>query len=293
MSKEFELAMENIIELITSLTGIIPKDSHKTGIINFVEKRLKEKKLASEDYCVQLVKDKGELELLINSATVNETYFFREEPQFILLKEKLLPELKLGLLDKTNPLQQKTPLKIWSAAVSSGEEIYSLYLLAKSLGIDCLCSASDINTAMLEICKSGKYKARSCRTVDGSAFHYLLKDYKMEDGSYEIPSQLCQQIDFKRVNLFKMKDAPVNQHIIFLRNVFIYFDSNTRKKILNTIVNECLAPGGYLFVSINEIASIDNSIIPEKLEKLSDGKVFYFRKKMEYLNQTEKSKEGR
>ena len=84
MSKEFELAMENIIELITSLTGIIPKDSHKTGIVNFVEKRLKEKNIASEDYCVELVKDKGELELLINSATVNETYFFREELQFTL-----------------------------------------------------------------------------------------------------------------------------------------------------------------------------------------------------------------
>lgn len=279
MSTEFDLAMANVIELITSLTGIIPRDSHKTGIVNFVQKRLEEKDIEIEDYCVQLSKDCAELELLINSATVNETYFFREELQFMLLKEKILPELKLSLLDKTNPLVQQFPLRVWSAAVSSGEEIYSLYLLAKALGIRIECSASDINTQMLEICKNGKYKARSCKVVDGAAFHYLLKDYKQEDGSFLFPKEICSEIDFKRVNLFKMDNAPVNQNIIFLRNVFIYFDADTRKQILKKIVDDCLAPGGYLFVSINEIASLDNSIIPDDLEKFSDGKVFYFRKK--------------
>ena len=279
MGREFDLAMENVIELITSLTGIIPRDSHKTGIITFVQKRLEEENIAVEDYCVQLVKDSEELEMLINSATVNETYFFREELQFFLLKEKIFPELKLALLDKTNPLVQAAPLKLWSAAVSSGEEIYSLYLLAKSLGLKIECNASDINTQMLEICRNGKYKPRSCRVVDGSAFHYLLSEYKQADGSFLFPEEIRKDINFQRVNLFKMNDAPVNQNIIFLRNVFIYFDIKTRKKILERIVDDCLAPGGYLFVSINEIASLDNSIIPAKLEKCSDGKVFYFRKK--------------
>ena len=71
---------------------------------------------------------------------------------------------------------------------------------------------------------------------------------------------------------------PKNQNIIFIRNVFIYFSIELRKKILKTIADNCLAENGYLFVSMNEIAQLDSSIVPKSLEKLSDGNVFYFHK---------------
>mgnify|MGYP002858454217 CR=1 FL=1 len=273
--------LEKILEIITCEIGIVPKDSHKTGILNFVDKRCGELSLKKEEYYDFVKEDSSEFELLINAATVNETYFFREEAQYSLLKEKILPELKNELLDKDNLFYQKMPLRLWSAATASGEEIYSLYLLCKVLGIKCECTASDVNTKKLVQCKTGAYKPHSCRTSDGASFHHLLKDFKMEDESILFPPEICSEIKCRKINLFKMKGFPISQHIIFVRNVFIYFDFETRKKVLSHLVNESLLPGGYLFVSMNEVASLDLSILPNTLEKKSDGKVFYFQKKKE------------
>ena len=63
-----------------------------------------------------------------------------------------------------------------------------------------------------------------------------------------------------------------------MRNVFIYFTMEMRKQILDKIVNESLNSGGYLFVSMSEIAQLDSTIVPENLEKIADGNVFYFHK---------------
>lgn len=263
-----------IVDLITLSTGIIPRDSHKTGIYNYIQKRSSEIEktdgIEHLDYLNYLKLNKDEMVNLINNATVNETYFFREEAQFEILRNKVLPELNLRNNGQVN---------IWSAAASSGEEIYSLYLLAKSMNIKAECFASDINTHVLEICEKGIYRKNSIRSVDGSSFLFLLEPYKKEDGSFELPKEITSQITRKRINLSKMIDYPLNQDIIFIRNVFIYFSLEMKKQILQKIVSECLNDGGYLFVSMNEVASIDSSIIPKELEKCSDGNIFYFHKR--------------
>lgn len=145
----------SIIALITSQTGIVPRESHKIGIRNFIEKRMKEINLGGLPYHSYLRLNKEEFDILINAATVNETYFFREEAQFSLLKDKVFPEIRAKLAT--------SPMKIWSAAASSGEEIYSLYLLAQSLGIKTECLASDINTHVLEKCSKGEYASNTTK----------------------------------------------------------------------------------------------------------------------------------
>ncbi|MCR4735111.1 MAG: hypothetical protein K5829_08925 [Treponema sp.] len=269
-----ELEFSKIIDLITQATGIIPRDSHKTGIKNYINKRLEELKDENEkfefSYFKYLLTNNDELFALINNATVNETYFFREEAQFLLLQNKIFPEIKL---------KKGGEINIWSAAASSGEEIYSLYLLATLMGLKANCTASDINTHVLEICEKGNYKKNSIRSVDGAAFHKLLQPYKTEDECFQLPEEITNKINRKQINLSKFKDFPVNQDIIFIRNVFIYFSLDMRKKILQKLVNECLADGGYLFVSMNEVASVDATIVPKELEKIVDGKIFYFHKK--------------
>lgn len=260
-----------IIELITQKTGIIPLESHKLGIKNYINSqinKLKEEKITSS-YYDYLLSDNSEMINLINSATVNETYFFREEMQFSLLRSKIIPELTS---------RKNGPLKIWSAASSSGEEIYSLLLLANAHNVQTECIASDINTRVLDIAKEGSYKKKSIRSVDGATFHFLLDPYKTDDG-YTFSNEIINQINFKSINLSKLQDFPCEQDIVFMRNVFIYFSSETKKAILNKIADEVLAPGGYFFVSINEVASIDGTILPPNLEKVVDGKVFYFHKK--------------
>ncbi len=262
----------DIISLITKQTGIIPRESHKSGIRNFIDKRKKEIKLNGLDYYNYVCLNKKEMDILLNHATVNETYFFREESQFLFLQNKVLPELhaKLGM----------NPLRIWSAAASSGEEIYSLYLLASSMGIKTECIATDLNTTVLEKGTEGKYKQNSIKAVDGVKFHYLLSPYMNSEKEVSIPEDITSKIDRRQINLTK-KDSifPRNIHLVFIRNVFVYFTVEMRQEILQKIVTDSLAPGGYIFLSINEIATIDTSILPKGLEKCSDGNVFYFHKK--------------
>lgn len=263
---------EKIIELITQRTGIIPRDSHITGIKNFINKRLKElSEKEAQVYYELLCSNRDEMISLINSATVNETYFFREEAQFQLLQSKILPAIKAAAPAKT--------IRIWSAASSSGEEIYSLLLLAEAMNIKTECTASDINTKVLEECEAGLYKKNAVRSVDGAAFHHLLAPYRQADGSFVLPKTICSKVTRRQINLSRLADFPKNQDIVFIRNVFIYFSNEMKKQILNLIAQQSLLPGGYLFVSMNEIASIDSTILPDSLEKVADGKVFYFRKK--------------
>ena len=263
---------DSIIALITFQTGIVPRESHKTGIMNFIEKRVKEIDLGGLPYHAYLRLNKEEFDVLVNAATVNETYFFREEAQFCLLKEKLFPAIRAKLAT--------APMRIWSAAASSGEEIYSLYLLAQSLGIKTECIATDINTDVLEKCRRGEYAPNTTKKIDGAKFNYLLAPFQKVDKSVAFPPELCNKIERIQLNLCSEDQKfPEKVNVIFMRNVFIYFTMEMRRKILEKIVNESLCEGGYLFVSMSEIASIDPKIIPKNLEKCSDGKVFYFCKK--------------
>lgn len=212
---------------------------------------------------------------LINESTVNETYFFREEKQFQFVKNKIFSKWA----SKTN-LQK---IKIWSAACSSGEEAYSLLLLAKSCGLTASVIASDINTEVLKKCSDGIYKASSIRNVDGGIFKYLLEPYKTQNNSFEFSSDIKKQVSIRQINLSSLStniDIPTGKNIIFIRNVFIYFSREMRANILEVLAEKCLEEDGYLFVSMNEVASIDTDITPSVLEKISDGSVFCFHKKI-------------
>lgn len=270
-----EKIFSEIIGFVTKHTGIIPLESHKSGVQNFLDKRCAELGLASlAEYRDRLERDSNEFCAFINGATVNETYFFREEAQFTLLQEKIFR----SFLPKRGT--NANPIRVWSAAASTGEEIYSLSLLASSLGIKTKCFASDINTLVLEKCGKGEYGPNSMRKLDGAKYMQLLAPYQKDDKTVAFPQELSQKIERRQINLCKKEEAfPQDIQIIFARNVFIYFSMETRKMILEKIAAESLSDGGYLFVSMNEIASIDSSIIPKNMEKVCDGKVFYFRKK--------------
>ena len=267
---------EEIIKVITHETGIVPRESHRTAIKRYVEERLST--VNPEDvvhYAAFFSQNQAELAGLINKATVNETYFFREERQLDFLKSTVFPAL----------LKNNQTLNIWSAACSSGEEIYTLALVAASCKVPAVFTASDINTGVLEKCREGIYGANSVRTVDGAKYHPLLLPYKMTDGSYKMSEELKAKVRTEQINLSDLvkeplpQNLPINQHIIFIRNVFIYFTMEMRAKIIQTLAKHCLSKDGYLFVSMNEIASIDNSIIPKELERKVEGSVFYFHKK--------------
>lgn len=265
------------ISLLTVDTGIIPRSSHRAGIQTYIEKKLAEKHISVSDYKIKLLSDKDLFMEFVNESTVNETYFFREEKQFAILRDRYFPMWRA--------MFPAMPIKIWSAACSSGEEVYSLALLAKSCGIKPVITASDINSKVLEHCKTGIFKDSSIRSVDGFSFKSLLLPYQCEDGKIKFNDEIKSCIQTREINLSKISepgfgaDLPKGQNIIFIRNVFIYFNQELRAKILSVIAEHCLADGGIIFVSMSEIAQFDSSVVPPSLEKVMDGSVFYFRKK--------------
>lgn len=269
----FDVEFEKVINLITKNTGIIPLESHRIGIRKFVEKKVE--KSSFSEFFSKIQTDKIEFQELVNSSTINETYFFREEKQFSLLQKKIFPEWI-----RENGC---SPIKIWSAACSEGVEVYSIALLAKLCKIKAEITASDINTNVIEHCKAGVFKSSLIRLGDGEKFKDLLSPYKNENNDIVFSNDIKSLIKTVKVNLSELDStfcsAPKNQDIIFVRNVFIYFSRKMRAKILKTLSEKFLADNGLIFVSMNEIAQIDNEITPRSLEKICDGNVFYFRKK--------------
>jgi len=272
-----DIDLEKIIQLVTQRTGIIPRASHRDGIKSYVDKLLSAKNCTVANYINSIQTDSSLFMQLVNESTVNETYFFREEKQFSFLRDRLFPMWKA--------LRGSSTMKIWSAACSYGEEAYSLALLAKECHVNCSITASDINSEVLEHCQKGEFLSTSIRQVDGVQFKNLLTRYIRTDGKIEFDSEIKTLITTRRINLSKLDTPemdmllPKNQDMIFLRNVFIYFNQDLRSRILRTIAQKCLADGGVLFVSMSEIAQLDSSVMPPSFEKVMDGSVFYFHKK--------------
>lgn len=265
------------ISLLTMGTGIIPRSSHRAGIQTYIEKKIAEKNISVSEFKLKLQSDKNLFTEFINESTVNETYFFREEKQFALLKERYFPMWKA--------MFPSVPIKIWSAACSYGEEAYSLAVLAKVCGIKAFVTASDINSEVLDHCNNGVFWESSIRSVDGFSFKNLLLPYRTNEGKIVFPDEIKSCIQTRKINLSKIDsplgdaNLPKNQNIIFIRNVFIYFSQELRIRILNSIIDKCLAEGGILFVSMSEIAQFDSNMLPPSLEKVMDGNIFYFKKK--------------
>jgi chemotaxis protein methyltransferase CheR len=184
-----------------------------------------------------------ELASIIDIITVNETYFFREQNQLKTLSEEIFPEIL-----RTN--KDKKRLRIWSAGCSTGEEPYTVAMLvlekARFRDWHIEIFGSDINQRVLQVARSGVYRKNSFRTTDP---YFLHKYFKEENGLSRISDNVKQYVNFTHLNLldpFKVKLVG-SMDIIFCRNVLIYFDQQSRKKVIE-IFYERLVDGGYLLL---------------------------------------------
>ncbi|MCK5819877.1 MAG: methyltransferase domain-containing protein, partial [Psychromonas sp.] len=148
--------------------------------------------------------------------------------------------------------------KVWSAASSSGEEAYSLaMLLSESAGTktwDIL--ATDINSTVLKKASQGIYFMERLELLDPALMKkYCLKGVREQAGVLRVNDKLRQKISFHRVNLTKRLPEKINTFdVIFLRNVLIYFNNETKKQVVNQLIDK-LKPGGYFFISHSETLS--------------------------------------
>ncbi|MCB1195244.1 protein-glutamate O-methyltransferase CheR [bacterium] len=247
---------QKIQNIMYNQTGVFLKDAKKNLVIARLRRRLEELGLDDFSGYIRFLEDvsSNELEFFVNAITTNETYFFRHTEQFNYLFEKLLP----ALVEEKSRLSQRE-VKIWSAACSTGEEPYSLSILCheffkKNHGFRFSILASDINSKVLEQAVTAQYSERSLREVsaelDAKYFVHLPPDRARRGLDITVIDAVKKNVRFVAHNLLKPM-AGEKFDIIFLRNVIIYFDKQTKQHVVNLIENN-LNQGGHLFISLSE-----------------------------------------
>jgi len=224
-------------------------------LANRLRKRLRALGIVSyDDYCALLESERGadEIELLVDLISTNHTKFFREPDHFTFLTGRILPELSPRLL------AEGSPLRVWSAAASSGEEPYTIAIVLAEFfrqhtSVEWKVEASDISHRMLDHARAAIYALDRIPP----AFPELLKRYfqkGVEDraGTCRVKADLRKHVRFQRINLFQAEyPVPREQHVIFCRNVMIYFDPGSRATLVKKLTRH-LAPGGYLLIGHSE-----------------------------------------
>jgi len=183
---------------------------------------------------------------LIDSLTTNHTSFFREQAHFDFLMERVFPEW-----DGTRPV------RIWSVACSTGEEPYTIALVAHEyFGTRNRCVpdivASDISTNALETARRGTYQAQHLPQASAPWLRkHLLRGEGRWEGWYRMRQEIIKMVEFHRINLIEPLPDLGHFDVIFCRNVMIYFSHATQGHLVKRLA-ACLNPGGYLFVGHSE-----------------------------------------
>lgn len=239
---------------IYDLCGIYFQDNKKYLLESRLQKRIKHLKIDTfEQYLHYLKtnpKKEEEKKQLFEAITINETYFFRNQPQLDALVANIIPEL---MTKKSFGIQK---LRIWSAASSSGEEAYSIAMMLNemilpkypNLSIEIL--GTDINYAVVETAQKGIFKEYSIRNTPPV---YLKKYFQKVDNNYVIDPKIKNMVSFKIMNLYDESAIRMlnKSDIIFCANVLIYFDQESKIKVVNSLYNN-LNPEGYLFIGYSE-----------------------------------------
>jgi chemotaxis protein methyltransferase CheR len=236
-------AFKKFRALIYEKAGISMSDAKRSLVAGRLRKRLVALNLESySEYYRYLKKDdptsQQELQRFVDLLTTNETWFFREERHFEFMRTEL------GGRDRSQPIE------IWSAASSSGEEPYSIAMtLAEMNGLSrpWQIHATDISSEILSKAKKGIYlKSRIKGLSDQLKRKYMLKGSGAYEDYLAIVPELKKKVSFHPYNLTSSPLPSKKFDIIFCRNVLIYFDQETKKKVVRRLTG-CLKPGGYFF----------------------------------------------
>jgi len=235
--------------LIYSLAGISMADSKKQLVAGRLSRRLRHYGLDTFDAYYRLVTrpdQSVERQLMVDLLTTNETYFFREAAHF-------------GVLAELAASRRGRSFRVWSGASSTGEEPYTIAMvLAETLGMsgNWKVMASDISLTVLERARAGVYPLDRGRGIPPA----LLKKYCTQSGqgldaSLEVVPQLRTRVEFRQINLIAPGHAAMGKFdMIFLRNVMIYFDQDTKRKVIGNLLPH-LADDGIFIVGHSETLS--------------------------------------
>jgi chemotaxis protein methyltransferase CheR len=249
-----------IKDWIYRTAGINLSSQKKAMVMGRLASRLRYYRLSSYGEYFGLLQSSAhpaELQIAVDLLTTNETQFFREPRHFSYLSEKLLPRHPAGRM-----------LRVWSAASSSGEEPYSIAMtLATVLGeAPWEILASDLSSRVLERARTGHYSMARAKTIPRShLLAHCLKGIGSQEGTFLIEPRLRARMQFMQINLVERLPQIGQFEVIFLRNVMIYFDTQTKHEVIARLVRH-LRPGGHLIVghaeSLNGVSEMLKPVAP-------------------------------
>jgi chemotaxis protein methyltransferase CheR len=246
--------VERFCDFLYRRTGLSFSESKRY----FIDRRLEERIVATRSSSFQayfslLRADADhEIEYLINSFTVNETYFYREDHQLRCMTSNILG----GIVEQKPP---GSTIRIWSIPCATGEEPYSiaLWLMENWPQVDSYnieIVGSDIDTRALKAAAEGIYGDRALMRLSRGIVDRYFKP--VGDGKHEIDEGLRDSIEFTQANVIDAKDMARYRDfdLIFCRNVLIYFDDASRRLAAENLY-DCLRPGGYICLGHSESMS--------------------------------------
>lgn len=184
-----------------------------------------------------------ERQACINLLTTNETSFFREPKHFEWLRARA-----------AEARRDRERLRIWSAASSSGEEAYSAAMVCEDVmpGGTWEITGTDISTRMVASARRGLYPIAHAAKVPGDYLRrFCLRGVGPQEGTLLVHKSLRDRVTFKHANLVEPLPSLGVFQVIFLRNVMIYFNTDTRRDVIERVVSQ-LAPGGHLLIGHSE-----------------------------------------
>ena len=246
-------------ELIYARCGIDVTEKKRSLLVVRLQKVVRARGFDDfSTYCDQVEEDSdGELlDELVNKISTNFTYFWREPDHFEHFRDVAMPDL-CGRLKKL----RSHDLRIWCAAAATGEEPYMLaMMLREALGEnfgqwESGLLATDISQRALGLAIQGFFQERALAKLPAS----LKKKYFRKSGAdgWEVDSSLKSDVTFRRFNLMNVLPFKVPFHAVFCRNVMIYFNTETRDRLVQKL-HDHTVPGGYLYVGHSESIGRDN-----------------------------------
>lgn len=237
-------------DYINEKTGIFLRDEKAYFLENRLESRFQEIHCDNIQEYYHLLKydsSGSEMDTLTELLTTNETFFFRDSKQLYTFSQEALTQVVNNKREKG-----KRTLTIWSAGCSTGEEPYTLAMMAQEAarGMTIRIIATDINSKVLDIARQGIYYGRSLKDVPPQ---YLERYFIRSEKGFEVVPDIKNMVEFMQLNLVdRVRMRLLNDlDFIFCRNVLIYFSAPVAKQVINCFYDS-LNKGGYIFLGLAE-----------------------------------------
>jgi len=243
---------DRVTKLVNERTGIVLSDAKRQMVYGRLTRRLRALGLSEFSAYLKLVQDdvNGELVNFVNAMTTNLTAFFRESHHFDYLANTALPRIM-----KTNA--QTRQIRIWSAGCSTGEEPYSIVSTLREIipagsGWDIKILATDLDSNVLNTAANGIYTAERVAGLSAKQLkRWFLKGKNEKTGMVRVKKELRDLITFQQLNLMESWPVKGPFDLIFCRNVVIYFNKETQRKLVNRYA-DIMTPDANLFLGHSE-----------------------------------------